>query len=97
MMIDKLGAIEAIEPTKVPKTSRTPTSSVSTDARDSIDVSNEAAKKAQEYFLNEVAKETPDVRADRIAEVKEKIKDPSYINARILDSVADQVLNSFGL
>ena len=94
MMIDKLGGIE---PVKVPKTSRTPTSSVSTDARDSIDVSNEAVKKAQEYFLNEVAKETPDVRADRIAEVKEKIKDPSYINARILDSVADQVLNSFGL
>ncbi|GMO61170.1 MAG: flagellar biosynthesis anti-sigma factor FlgM [Treponemataceae bacterium] len=94
MMIDKLGGIEPIQ---VPKTSKTPKNSASTDARDSIDVSNEAVKKAEEYFLNEVAKETPDVRADRIAEVKEKIKDPSYINAKILDSVADKVLDSFGL
>ena len=46
---------------------------------DSISVSKEAEKMAEAYYLDKVAAETPDVRADRIAEVREKIKDPKSI------------------
>ena len=47
-----------------------------TDTSDSINVSDEAKEAARAYFLSQVAEETPDVRSDLVASVKEKIKDP---------------------
>ena len=64
---------------------------------DSISVSKEAEKMAEAYYLDKVAVETPDVRADRIAEVKEKIKDPSYLNDSVFGSAADKFLAALGL
>ena len=61
---------------------------------DSIDVSAEAK---EIYFMEKVAKETPDVRADRIAEIKEKIKDPNYLNDTIINSAADKFLSALGI
>ena len=49
------------------------------------------------YYANKVSAETPDVRSDRIAAVKEKIKDPSYLNNAVIDSAADRIMTSFGL
>lgn len=37
---------------------------------DSISVSAEAKEMAEVYYMEQVANETPDVRADRVAEVK---------------------------
>ena len=62
--------------------------------RDSIDVSSEAR---EIYFMEKVAKDTPDVRADRIAEIKEKIKDPNYLNDTIINSAADKFLSALGI
>ena len=62
--------------------------------RDSIDVSSEAR---EIYFMEKVAKDTPDVRADRIAEIKEKIKDPNYLNDTIINSAADKFLAALGI
>ena len=45
-----------------------------TDTSDSINVSDEAKEAARAYFLSQVAEETPDVRSDLVASVKEKIK-----------------------
>jgi negative regulator of flagellin synthesis FlgM len=64
---------------------------------DSISVSAEAKEMAEAYYLQQVAKETPDVRADRIAELKEKIKDPNYLNNAVIDSAADKFLSAIGL
>ena len=61
---------------------------------DSIDVSAEAK---EIYFMEKVARETPDVRADRIAEIKEKIKDPNYLNDTIINSAADKFLSALGI
>lgn len=69
---------------------------VSTES-DSISVSPEAAKMAEAYYLDKVAAETPDVRADRIAEIKAKIKDPSYLSDAVIQSTADKFLTSIGL
>ena len=71
-------------------------SKVSQDS-DSISVSKEAVEKAEAYYLDKVAAETPDVRADRIAEVKAKIKDPSYLSDAVIQSAADKFLTSIGL
>ncbi len=68
----------------------------STSALDSINVSDEAKEAAQAYFLNQVADETPDVRADLVASVKEKIKDPNYLNSAVIGSAADRILDSWG-
>ncbi|MCQ2589880.1 MAG: flagellar biosynthesis anti-sigma factor FlgM [Treponema sp.] len=64
---------------------------------DSISVSKEAVEKAEAYYMEKVAAETPDVRADRIAEVKAKIKDPSYLSNAIIQSAAEKLMTSFGL
>ena len=42
---------------------------------DTVSVSPEAEKMAEAYYMDKIAQETPDVRADRIAEIKEKIKE----------------------
>ena len=69
---------------------------VSRDA-DSITVSAEAKEMAEVYYMEKVANETPDVRADRVAEVKEKLKDPNYLNNVVLNSAADKFLSAIGL
>ena len=69
---------------------------VSSDS-DSISVSKEAVQMAEAYYLDKVASETPDVRADRIAEVKAKIKDPSYLSDAVIMSTAEKFLTSVGL
>ena len=68
-------------------------SKVSQDV-DSIELSTEAR---EIYFMDKVANETPDVRADRIAELKEKIKDPNYLNDTIINSAADKFLAALGI
>ena len=71
-------------------------SKVSSDS-DSISVSKEAVQMAEAYYLDKVASETPDVRADRIAEVKAKIKDPSYLSDAVIMSTAEKFMTSVGL
>ena len=67
-----------------------------TDTSDSINVSDEAKEAARAYFLSQVAEETPDVRSDLVASVKEKIKDPNYLNSVTIGSAADRILFSWG-
>lgn len=64
---------------------------------DSISVSKEAVEMAEAYYMDKVAAETPNVRLDRIAEVKAKIKDPSYLSNAIIQSTAEKLMASFGL
>lgn len=72
------------------------TAKVSRDV-DSISVSAEAKEMAEVYYMEKVANETPDVRADRVAEVKEKLKDPNYLNDAVIKSAADKFLSAIGL
>lgn len=72
------------------------TSKVSRET-DSISVSAEAKEMAEIYYMDKVAKETPDVRADKIAEIKEKIKDPNYLNDSVIKSAAEKFLTAIGL
>ena len=72
------------------------TGKVSRDV-DSISVSAEAKEMAEAYYLEKVANETPDVRADRVAAVKEKLKDPNYLNDAVIKSAADKFLSAIGL
>ena len=96
MMIDKLSGIDPLNNVQTPP--RVRGSKPVSSGADSIDVSPEARARADAYYLAKVASETPDVRTDLVNEVREKIKDPAYINQAVINSVADKILNSyFGL
>lgn len=94
-MIDKIYGANPIN--NVQNVNKTNKSSKPVSTADSVQVSEEAQKLAEAYYLDKVAAETPDVRADKIAEVKAKIKDPSYLNDAVIRSAAEGVMASFGL
>lgn len=96
MMVQNISGINPINNVQNTRrtngTERTPIA----DMTDSISVSDEAKEAARAYFLNQVAEETPDVRSDLVASVKEKIKDPNYLNSVTIGSAADRILDSWG-
>jgi negative regulator of flagellin synthesis FlgM len=93
MTIDRIGSPEPIQPGKKPgQTSRV----AQTERTDSIDLSSEAVEKSELYRMVELAASAPDVREDRIAELRQKINDPSYIDDRIISATADRILDLFG-
>ncbi|MBQ0051127.1 MAG: flagellar biosynthesis anti-sigma factor FlgM [Treponema sp.] len=95
MMIGKINNVTPLE--NVQKTNKTAPKENVYSTADSVDVSDEAKAASEAYFLNQVAEETPDVRSDLIASIKEKIKDPNYLNQAVISSTADRLLASYGL
>ena len=95
MMIEKLVGTTPIN--NVQNTKRTGNAAKSTFGEDSVSISKEALAKADEFYMKQVAAETPDVRADRVAEVKAKLQDPNYLNNAVIASAADKIMESFGL
>lgn len=95
MMISGVNSINPVN--NVQNVRKTEGSAKVTSTSDSVSVSKEAKEMAEIYFMDKVAAETPDVRADRVAEVKEKIKDPSYLNDALFNSAADKFLSALGL
>lgn len=94
-MIDRLGGINPLD--GVNNTHKTTAKASVNTQSDSIQISDEAREMAEVYYLQEVAKETPDIRTDLVEQVKEKIKDPNYLNASVIESTADKILDSLGL
>lgn len=94
MTIDRLGPIDPISKyNKAEKTSKPS----KTQKKDSISFSAEAKSKAEVYKATEDVKMAPDVRQDRIEEVKRKLQDPSYIDDKVVEVVADRIMDLFDL
>jgi negative regulator of flagellin synthesis FlgM len=90
MKVESLGNLEPIQPSKgIGKASRTE----KIDKRDSVSISDEAVRKADWLKTIEYAKAAPDIRADRIAELKQKINDPNYITEKLLYDTADRIID----
>ncbi len=94
MTIDRLGGIDPLK--NVSNTQKSHRVSGASPS-DSISVSSEAKELSEVYFAMEAAKSSPDVRADKVAAVMEKLKDPSYINDSVVDMVADRMMDVFGV
>lgn len=94
MMIGKIDNVNLLN--NVQNTHRTAAKENLYSTKDSVEVSDEAMSAAEAYYLNQVAEETPDVRQDLVASIKEKIKDPNYLNQAVISSAADRILTSFG-
>lgn len=93
MRIDKLAGVDQYA--KIEKTRSR--AKVEKQAKsDSISVSSQAVKNAELYAVAEAVKATPDIRMDRINEVKERMADPNYIE-KALDDVAGRIVDMFGI
>ena len=94
MTIDRIGPTESIQPGNKPGSNSRVNGSQSSD---SIALSSEALEKGDFYQAVEMVSTASDVRMDRIAELKRKINDPSYINDTIIQGTADKIMEAFGL
>lgn len=94
MTINRLGPIDPVS--RYNKTGKTSKASKQ-EKTDSINVSAEARSKAEIYKTMESIKAAEDIRMDRVEEVKRKLEDPSYISDKVVESVADSLMDVFGL
>lgn len=90
MTIDRLGPIN---PTPNLNKSAKASKSSKKDRADSISFSEEAKSKGEIYKATEETRLVPDVRQDRITEVKKKLQDPGYIDEKVIETVAEKVLD----
>lgn len=94
MTIDKLGPINPVSKyNKAPKVEKPS----SRDNADSISFSEEAKSKGEVYKVTEEVKLTPEISQDRIDEVKKKLQDPTYIDEKVVEAVAEKVMDLFQL
>lgn len=92
MTIDRLGPIDPLQKyNKTDKVSKT----VKKDDTDSISFSREAKSMGEIYKATENVKMAPDIRQERIDEVKKKLQDPNYINDKVIETVADKLIDLF--
>ena len=91
MTINKIGSIEPIQPGRKPERNNQVSGGLKTDT---ISISSEAQEKAELLRAREIAAAAPEVRAERIAELKIKINDPSYLNDRIINATADNLIGT---
>jgi len=65
------------------------------DRADTINLSSDAMKKAEMYQVVELIKSAPEADEARIAELRQKINDPSYLNEKVIKTTADNILNAW--
>ena len=91
MTIDRIGSIDPIQPGKKPGQTGQAKGSPNTD---SISISSEAQAKAELLRVQELVAAAPESRAEKIAELKAKIDDPSYINDKVINARADNLIDA---
>ncbi len=90
MVIDKIGNINNIIE---PKKSSPVSSSKETRKKDSVQISSEAKNAAEVAKLAQTIKAAPDIRIDRVRQIKELIDNGTYDfnSPEILEKVADRI------
>lgn len=94
MTIDRLNGIDPVKPVQpIQRTQRTEI----LNKADAVSVSSEARVLSDANIALEAVRNAPDIREDKVAEVKKKFEDPSYIDNALLELVADRILDDYGL
>jgi negative regulator of flagellin synthesis FlgM len=94
MTVERIGPLD---PTSNVKKTEKPAKLKTKSEVDSINVSEEARSKAEVLKAMQSAKTAPNVRLDRVEEVKRKLQDPSYPSQEVIEKAADEILKSFGI
>ena len=93
MTIDRLngiGPVKLVQPIR--RTHKVET----LEKTDAVSLSREARVAADANLALEAVRNAPDIREDKVAEMKRKFADPSYINNTLLELVADKILDNYG-
>jgi flagellar biosynthesis anti-sigma factor FlgM len=96
MVIDKIGNVNNIFETKRAKNVQS--NGQTSGGNDSVEISSEGLKAIEDARYIQVVRETPDVRADKVREIKAAIQAGTYdkdMNDKILSMVADKILAQF--
>ena len=91
MTIDRVGSIDPIQPGKKPGQTGQVKGSPNAD---SISISSEAQAKAELFRAQEIVSLAPELRAEKVEELKSKINDPSYIDDKIVNGTADKLIET---
>jgi negative regulator of flagellin synthesis FlgM len=91
MTIGRTGPIEPTRPVNEGSRSAPAGKTAKTDV--TVSISTEALKKADWLNAIELVSAAPDIRADRVAELKARINDPAYINETLLNGTADKIID----
>ncbi len=94
MTVERIGPLDPAS--NLPKSDRPARTKAKSDV-DSINVSQEARSKAEVFNAMEAAKGSPDVRLERIQEIKRKLQDPSYPSQEVIEKTADEIMKTFGV
>ncbi|MEL3904891.1 MAG: flagellar biosynthesis anti-sigma factor FlgM [Treponemataceae bacterium] len=90
MMIDKLKGINPVESTQ----KKSPIQQVyHVNDKDSITISAESQRLSEAYLAKKIAMEAPDIREDKVEEVRRKLEDPTYIK-KAIEEIANRILAS---
>ncbi|HSV97170.1 MAG TPA: flagellar biosynthesis anti-sigma factor FlgM [Spirochaetota bacterium] len=91
MVIDKIGNVNNIVE---PKAGKSVSRTRETTRIDSIQISSEGKKAAEIGLYTQIVRETPDIRTERVREIKEQIQNGTYDkfeDDKILSMVADKI------
>lgn len=94
MTVERVGPPDPIS--RFNKTNKTERLAKKQD-KDSVHVSEDAKLKAEIYMATEQVKMSPDIRMDRVAEVKKKLEDPNYISDEVIDKVAEKLMDQLNI
>ena len=90
MTIDRIGSIDPIQPGKKAGGANQIKETLKTD---SISISQEAVKQAELYRVRDMAVVAPEIRAEKVEELKAKINDPSYLTSEVISATADKLID----
>ena len=92
MTVNRISHVDPIPPGKKPGRSE---QAGGNNRADTINLSSDAMKKAEMYQVVELIKSAPEADEARIAELRQKINDPSYLNEKVIKTTADNILNAW--
>jgi len=92
MTVNSIGHVEPILSGKKPGKSA---QAGGNEKVDTINLSVQAKEQAERYQVLELIKAAPELDEARIAELRQKIEDPSYINDKVLKATADNIVNAW--
>lgn len=70
--------------------------SFSLNLHDCVTLSKDAEKFAEMHLAIRTARISSDVRADKVAEMRVKFADPSYMSS-VIDGLADSIMDAYGI
>lgn len=94
MTINRLGPIEQASRFNKAKTTERLAKQPNSDT---VAVSEEARRSATLQQTADIVRAVPDLRMDRVEEAKIALQNPDYLDDRVIETVADNILEALGV